>query len=105
MREFRYALIPAICVFFIVASRFNVAPLHVELRIIGLLLLGLAILVMALNGLAVGLGVTSVKKTEAIMAFSFYASIAGLIWMAIYLIAVGVRSLRTMHDSQHRNRD
>ena len=70
----------------------------------GLGLLCIALFVMAMHGVGMGLGIRSDQKTEAIMAFSFYGSIAGLIWMAIYSIAVGAGSLRTLHGSQRRNR-
>ena len=89
-----YTLVPGICVFFTTAFLFRHASTNLELRSIGLSLLAIAIWVMAIHGVALGIGPKAAQKTEKVLAFSFYGSAAGLVWMAVYCSIVAVKALR-----------
>ena len=98
-----YTLVPGICVFFTTAFLFRHASTNLELRSIGLSLLGVAIAVMAIHGAGLSVGLAAVQKTEKIVAFSFYGSAAGLVWMAVYCSIHAVKALRMSPNTRiHR---
>lgn len=98
-----YTLVPGICVFFTTAFLFRHASTNLELRSIGLSLLGVAIGVMAIHGAGLSVGLAAIQKTEKILAFAFYGSAAGLVWMAAYGSILAVKALRMSPNTRiHR---
>ncbi len=98
-----YTLVPGICVFFTTAFLFRHPSTNLELRSIGISLLGVAIAVMAIHGAGLSVGLSAVQETEKLVAFSFYGSAAGLVWMAAYWSILAVKALRMSPNTRiHR---
>jgi len=89
-----YAIVPGICVFFTTGFLLRQATANTELRGVGMMMLGLAIVVMAIGGIGLSSRLTSPENGERILGFAFYESAAGLVLMAGYCLIVGLKSMR-----------
>ena len=88
-------MIAAISVYFTVAFMFNGDGRFVELRSIGLSMIGIGVLIVALQGISFSITATNQDRIDDILTMSHLLCAFGLAWMALYWISNAAAAIRS----------
>jgi len=96
-------MIAAISVYFTVSFMFNRGGCFVELRSIGLSLIGIGIMIVALQGISGSIGPTTQDRIDDVLSMSHLLCAFGLAWMVLYWMANAAAAIRSVNSRPARD--